>query len=101
MFWPLMEELEQHTTDRDRITVPGLPAAPMRDLLPHLLFPAQVPRIGTEATITAPLPLLRSSFDAGCRVADLLKVKKSELQTDTVLARLRRELERELAALRS
>jgi hypothetical protein len=44
-------------------------------------------------------PLLRAAIDAGYRVADAMKVRRAELRTESVQARLRREIDRELAAL--
>ena len=99
-FWPLMKELEDLMEQRDRIIVPNIPADPMRQLAPYLLVDAKIPQLGTDASMEVPGPLLHSSFDAGHRIADAMKVKKSELGTDAVLARLQREVEMELKAIK-
>lgn len=97
LFWQVAKDLETLLEERDQISVAGLPADSVRRISDLLLFETKVPTIGNEASLTASTPLLRAAFDAGCRVADSLKEKKAELRTDAVLARLRREIERELA----
>ena len=57
--------------------------------------------MGAKASMMATPPLLRAAIDAGCRVADAMKVRRAELRTESVQARLRREIDRELAALRT
>ena len=99
-FWPLMKELEDLMEHREKIIVADIPAEPMRQIARYLLVDATIPQLGTEARLEVPGPLLHSSFDAGHRIADAMKVKKSELGTAAVLARLEREVERELKAIK-
>ena len=98
-FWQVMKDIEEVLQGRNQLSIASLPTEVMRRIGPLLLFPAQIPTLGVKASMTAPLPLLRAAIDAGCRVADAMKVRRAELQTASVQARLRREIERELAAL--
>jgi hypothetical protein len=72
----------------------------MRQLAQYLSIEAKIPQLGTEARMQIAGPLLHSSLDAGYRIADAMKVKKTELITAAVLARLRREIEKELEAMK-
>jgi hypothetical protein len=98
-FWQVMKDIEEVIQDRPQLSITSLPTAIMQRISPFLLFPAQIPTLGATASMTAPLPLLRAAVDAGCRVADALRVRRTALQTVSVQARLRREIDRELAAL--
>jgi hypothetical protein len=98
-FWQVMKDIEEVIQGRNQLNIASLPTEIMQRIGPLLLFPAQIPTLGVKASMMAPLPLLRAAIDAGCRVADAMKVRRAELQTESVQARLRREVERELAAL--
>jgi hypothetical protein len=98
-FWQVMKDIDEVIQDRPQLSIPSLPTAIMQRISPFLLFPAQIPTLGATASMTAPLPLLRAAVDAGCRVADALRVRRTVLQTAVVQARLQREIDRELAAL--
>ena len=98
-FWQVMKDIEEVLQGRNQLSIASLPTEIMQRIGPLLLFPAQIPTLGVKASMTAPLPLLRAAIDAGCRVADAMKVRRAELQTASVQARLQREIERELAAL--
>jgi predicted nucleic acid-binding protein len=62
--------------------------------LSHLLFDITIPNTGDECHMDVPRPLLIAALEAAYRLADELKVRKSELSTDDMLARLQREIER-------
>jgi hypothetical protein len=53
-----------------------------------------IPTIGDTSRLDAPRPLLVASLEAAYRLANGMKVKKSELSTDDFLARLQRVIER-------
>jgi len=98
-FWQVLKDIEEVIQGRNRLSITGLPTEIMQRLGPLLLFPAQIPTMGAKASMMATPPLLRAAIDAGCRVADAMKVRRAELRTESVQARLRREIDRELAAL--
>jgi hypothetical protein len=53
-----------------------------------------IPTIGDESRLDAPRPLFVAALEAAQRLANGMKVKKSELSTDDFLARLQRVIER-------
>ena len=98
-FWQVLKDIEEVIQGRNRLSITGLPTEIMRHIGSLLLFPVQIPTIGARASMMATPPLLRAAIDAGYRVADAMKVRRAELRTESVQARLRREIDRELAAL--
>lgn len=92
-FWPALREVESLFDKREEIYVPDLPAAALRPVAGDLLFECQVQTVGDKASLSAPRVLARAAMDAASRLADSMKVKKSELRVETVLARLQREAE--------
>ena len=99
LFWSALKDLEERMQDRDRFLVPDLPTKEMRRIEKLLLFSATIPTMGEDARMTAPLPLLHAALDAGRRIADAMKTKKSELKTTAVQTRLQREAHNELAEI--
>jgi len=92
-FWTLLREISSLVEEREKILVNELPADLLRPVARDLLFDCQIPNIGDNAHILAPRILGRAAVDAASRVADSMKVRRSELETGTVLTRLQRELE--------
>ena len=76
-FWQVMKDIEEVIQGRNQLSITGLPTEIMRRVGPILLFPAQIPTLGDKASMMAPLPLLRAAIDAGCRVADAMKVRRA------------------------
>jgi len=93
LFWPVLREVVKLFEDREQIIATDLPADALRPVAGELLFECQVPAVGEKASILVPRVLGRAAIDAASRLADSMKVKKSELRVDTVLARLQREIE--------
>jgi len=52
-----------------------------------------VPGVGAKAQLYVPHILAQTALNAANRLVDSMKVRKSELRVDTVLARLQREIE--------
>lgn len=91
LFWPLLEEIEALFEEREPILADDLPAEVLRTVADDLLFDSQVPTLGDKVHLYTPRVLGRSALDAGRRIADSMKVGKSELSVATMLARLKRE----------
>ncbi|MDZ7759634.1 MAG: hypothetical protein U5L00_05210 [Desulfovermiculus sp.] len=62
--------------------------------LSGLLFPPNQYAAGNKAVLNAPVPLLQIALDAVCRLANQMRRAKAELETEQVLARMSREMER-------
>ena len=94
LFWREIAALEDIVQEPDRmIRVRRIPSAQAQHLS-HLLFDITVPNTGDESYLDAPRPLLIASLEAAHRLANGMKVRRSELSTDELLARLNRVIER-------
>ncbi len=89
LFWREIESIQEDYRDRDNLRVRNVPAD-IASRLTGVLFDVTIPQMGQEAYIDAPQPLLKAAIDSACRVADSMKVKKSELTTNDVLSRMQR-----------
>jgi len=89
LFWREIDAIHEEYKDRENLRIRKIPAK-IASRLSGLLFDVIIPQMGEEAFIDASQPLLKAAIDAICRVADAMKVKKSELTTDDVLARVDR-----------
>lgn len=69
--------------------------------LSNLLFDVTIPASGDACHLDAPRPLLLATLDATHRLVTRMHVKKSELLTETVVARLDREIDHALKQLLS
>jgi hypothetical protein len=93
LFWPVLREVASLVEERGQVLAGGLPVGVLRAVAGELLFPCPVPAAGDRTAVPVPRVLARAAVDAASRLADGLKVRKSELRVDTVLARLQREIE--------
>lgn len=93
LFWPLLKEIDALYKDSERILLNDLPADVFRPIAADLLFECNILPIGDRASIWVPRLLARSALETASRMADAMKVKKSELRASSVLARLKREAE--------
>lgn len=99
LFWPLLDEIEALFEEREPILADDLPAEALRTVANELLFDSQVPTLGDKVHLYTPRVLGRSALDAGRRIADSMKVRKSELSIAAMLARLKREADERLRKL--
>jgi hypothetical protein len=94
LFWREIAALEDIIREPDCVLrVRRIPSA-QADRLSHLLFDMTMPTTGDESYLDAPRPLLVAALEAAHRLANGMKVKKSELSTDDFLARLQRVIGR-------
>jgi hypothetical protein len=95
LFWREIAAIEDVIREPDCVLhVRRIPSAQAHNLS-HLLFDLTIPTMGDESRLDAPRPLLMAALEAAHRLANGMKVKKSELSTDDFLARLQRVIERE------
>jgi hypothetical protein len=100
-FWAIARNIEDLLMQEKELNILDLPADPLREIKDHLLFSLKIPSVGSKATILASNIMLHSAYDAACRQADSMKVRKSELGVDTVINRLERQAEEAMRAFRS
>ncbi len=92
LFWDEVRNIEESLQEKEALDV-VLPADMVANLN-GLLFPPTVYRTGNKAILEAPVQLVRIALDSACRLADSLHIKKANLETEQVLARLRKEIEK-------
>jgi len=90
----VLREVQSLFEDRERIVVNDLPASVFREISDDLLFEVNIPRLGEHGYVSVPRVLARSAIDAAERLADSLKVRRSEISVNMMLGRLHREIER-------
>jgi hypothetical protein len=95
VFWREVAALEEICRRRDMIRARRIPVTLGRHLSGSL-FDLILPATGDEGYIDAPRPLLLAALDAACRLANGMKVRRSELLTTDVLERLERLIERSM-----
>jgi hypothetical protein len=88
-FWHELASMEKAYADRDLIRIKPIPVKIARHF-PAGLFEATLPQVGEDGYVDAPQILLACAFDAAARVADSLRVKKDDVSTDDMIARLER-----------
>ncbi len=100
-FWDTIRKLDEICVERNKLMVTNLPVDILREIVNELLFEIDIPQVGGTTTETVPIALIRAALDAGCRIADSMKVKKSELTLGMVKARLDREIKKQRKVLKS
>jgi hypothetical protein len=91
-FWALLRDVTDLIESRDRLNAQPLPAGWLRRIRRKTPFQVSAPEIGDDGSVTAPGPLLQSAAEAAIRLANALKIRKSECTTDRVLTRIQNEL---------
>lgn len=100
-FWTtLRERLDPLLAERERLLVPDMPVHLLADLCDELPYHLDLPRVGEKAVVTLPIYAVAAALDAGCRMADSMRKRKTDLTIAMVQARLDREIEKELRAFR-
>jgi hypothetical protein len=95
VFWREVAALEEICRGRDMIRARRIPVTVGRHLS-GLLFDLSLPTTGEEGDVDAPRPLLMAALDTVCRLANSMKVRRSELLSADVLERLERMIERSM-----
>jgi hypothetical protein len=90
-FWHELASMEKAYADRDLIRVKPIPVRVARQF-PASLFEVTLPQIGDDGYVDVPQILLGCALDAAARVADSLRIKKDDVSTDDMIARLEREI---------
>ncbi|MBF0103276.1 MAG: DEAD/DEAH box helicase family protein [Desulfobacterales bacterium] len=99
-FWETISVLDEKIKTKERLIIPHLPLEYLNKLKQHLLVHLQLPEIGQHADITVPISFVASAVDLSCRIADGMKVKKSDLTIRMVQSRLDREIEKKIKEMR-
>ena len=98
-FWMLVKDhLDALTEEKERLLLADMPIKYLRMIKNELIYDLQVPKVGEKAAITIPIYEVAAAVDAGCRIADAMKVKKSDLTIGMVNSRIDREIDKEMKA---
>ncbi len=100
-FRTIVKDLDALISEREQLIITELPTEPLKMIANELLFDIQMPKAGQRINITAPILIVAASADAGCRIADAIKVKKGALTVNMVLSRIGREIERQFKSFKS
>lgn len=90
LFSAVIEDVRSLYKEREVIRAIQLPAGVLRELAPYLLFDAQVPQVGPDASAPVPRVLAYAGIDAARRVVDGAKIRKSQQYIDSMMARIQR-----------
>ncbi|NWH06599.1 helicase-related protein [Desulfobacter latus] len=93
-FWTITKGIEELLAQRDRLMVSKLPVKILEKIHPYLLTEIQVPKTGEYTTLTLAIHFIAAALDEGYRVADAMRVKKSELTVGAVRSRIDREVKK-------
>ena len=69
-----------------------MPVEPLKLISKDLLFDIQLPHVAENTNLTVPIQLVSTAVDAACRIADAMKVKKTDLTVRMVDSRIEREI---------
>jgi hypothetical protein len=100
-FWITAKNIDSIIDERDRLLIADLPVDILRTIKDELIPDIQVPQVGDKTTHTVPVAFARAGIDAGYRLADAMKEKKSELSLGMVQARIERELKDQIKRFNS
>lgn len=92
LFWDEVRNIQGQLEGKDAIQL--IIAGDKVSCLSGLLFQTYQYAAGNKAVINAPVPLLQIALDAVRRLAQSMRIAKSELLTEQVLARMEREIRR-------
>lgn len=95
----LRNHLDVLVQERERVLIADLPVETLKAIKQDLLFDIQLPTVGEKTTLTLPIPFVSAAIDLGCRLADSMKKRGSEVTIGLVRGRVERELEREMRAI--
>jgi len=95
-FWNALKQLDSILEERGQLMVPRLPVEKIQPIQDNLLLELKCPRVGTTFNDTLAGLWIKSALDTAARLADGMKVSRSELEIKSVLPRLQRDYERKL-----
>ena len=91
-FWTIIKDLDELIDERECLLISNLPVKPLKLINNDLLFDLQLPQVAENTSQTVPIQLVSSAVNAACRIADSMKVKKTDLTVRTVDLQIEREI---------
>ena len=96
----LRNHLDRLIEERDQLLITDLSVRTLKAIEQDLLFDVSLPSVGERTTLTLPIHFVSAAVDLGCRLADAMKKRRSELTIGAVKGRIERELESEVRGIR-
>jgi hypothetical protein len=87
-----MKKIDGILDEREQLMIADLPVQILKTIKGELVPDIPVPKVGDKTTVTVPVAFARAGMDAGYRIAEAMKEKKSELSLRMVQARIERDL---------
>lgn len=101
-FWTVLRDrLDPLLAERHRLLIPDMPVPILSQLRDELPYALDLPRTGEKAVLSLPIYAVAAALDAGVRIADSMRKKRTDLTIAMVQARLDREIEKELKEFRA
>ena len=92
-FWSFVNDhLDILINERQRLLIPDLPVKSLKKIKNELLFSLQLPQVEQTVMITLPITYVKAAVDAGCRVAERKRVKRSDQSIGMVRSSIKSEL---------
>jgi superfamily II DNA or RNA helicase len=98
-FWSVVREMDIRFQETGTVRLDVMPVAGLRAIHEELLLDVRPPAVGEMTGVTIPSFFAQAGVDAACRLAESMRIRKSELTVNTVRSRLEREVGKKLAAL--
>ncbi len=93
-FWQTVKIKDERIAQRDRLIIPDMPTNLVSKVQKELLLDIPLPQVGEAVSPTLPIVLVQSAVDAACRIADGMKVKKTDLTIGKLKTRLAAAIKR-------
>jgi hypothetical protein len=99
-FWLLVKDhLEELINTRDELLIADLSVDALKRIKDELLFGFRLPQVEQTTSTEAPILYVKAAIDAGCRLAEAMKVNKAELSIGRVRSSIEREIEKQFKNL--
>jgi hypothetical protein len=91
-FWQCIAEIDKQLEGKREHTLSDLPRDPLKMISDYLMLDLNVPQMGSSVSLQLPIHVVYGAIHAACREAAAMRTAKSELQIDSVLARIKRRI---------
>jgi hypothetical protein len=99
-FWSFVKDhLDELIKSRDELLIPKLPVDELRRIKDELLFEFRLPQVEQKTMITLPILYVKAAVDAGCRLAERMRARRTELSINMARSSIERELVKEFRQL--
>lgn len=98
IFGSVMRDVET-LAQRERILISNIPRSILESFQDQLPYEVRVPSVGDNCSVRVPRFAIKSAVDAGKRLAESLKTKKSELTVQRVIQNIETQIQKMISRL--